>query len=84
MGLKKEIGQDEPTLAADTRFDQQNEMFKRSLWDEEMKPYARKFYGEAKYGDQAGFRQLDQAFRIGAWNIETSAGFGPRENTACA
>ena len=72
----QEAKQDYPFPVPTDRFDQKNEMFKRSIWDEKMKPYGRRLYREAKYGEQAGFRQLDQAFRFASWNLEASAGFG--------
>jgi len=40
------------------RFDQKNEMFKRSDWDEEIKPYGKRLYKEAEYGKKHGFRKL--------------------------
>ena len=58
------------------RFDQKNEMFKRSLWDEKMRPYARGFYEEVVYQQKIGFRKLDYAFRNATWNLEWGFGFG--------
>jgi reductive dehalogenase len=58
------------------RFDQKNEMFKRSLWDEKMRPYARGFYEEVVYQQKIGYRKLDYAFRNAAWNLEWGFGFG--------
>lgn len=36
------------------RFDQKNEMFKRSTWDEKMRPYAKGFYEEVVYQQNVG------------------------------
>ena len=58
------------------RFDQKNEMFKRSIWDEEMQPHARRFYEEVLYQERAGYRKLDYALRNAAWNLEWGFGFG--------
>ena len=77
MELQKE--QDEfkwPFPIPTDRFDQKNEMFKRSLWDEKMQPYARGFYEEVVYQQKVGYRKLDYAFRNAAWNLEWGFGFG--------
>jgi len=58
------------------RFDQKNEMFKRSIWDEKMRPYARGFYEEVVFLQKVGYRKLDYAFRNAAWNLEWGFGFG--------
>jgi reductive dehalogenase len=58
------------------RFDQKNEMFKRSNWDEKMQPYGKRFYKEVKYRQEIGYRKLDYAFRNAAWNLEWGFGFG--------
>ena len=76
MTTESKIEQIPPFLVPGYRFDQKNEMFKRSVWDERMKPYGERLYREAKYENQSGFRQLDQAFRFASWNLEVSAGFG--------
>lgn len=65
-----------PFEVPDYRFDQKNEMFKRSAWDEPIIPLGQRMYRDAKYLDQPGFQQLDYAFRFAGWNLETSAGFG--------
>ena len=65
-----------PFPVSTSRFDQKNEMFKRGDWDEDVKTYAHGYYTDGQYGKKAGFRQLDYAFRFGAWNIEASVGFG--------
>lgn len=47
MELQKESrGPELPFPIPANRFDQKNEMFKRSLWDEKMRPYAKGFYEE--------------------------------------
>jgi len=58
------------------RFDQKNEMFKRSIWDEEMRPHARRFYEEVEYQQKVGYRKLDYAFRNAAWNLEWGFALG--------
>lgn len=63
MDLKRQpLEQNSPFPAATYRFDQRNEIFKRSAWDEKMKPYGRRLYREARYGEKAGFTQLNHAF----------------------
>lgn len=77
MDPKTQETKEVPAIPVPTyRFNQKNEMFKRSVWDEKMKPYGQRLYREARYEEQAGFRQLDQAFRFASWNLEASAGFG--------
>ena len=51
-------------------------MFRRVVWDEEMKPYGERMYKEARYGEQPGFQKLDYAFRFGAWNVELNFALG--------
>jgi reductive dehalogenase len=58
------------------RFDQKDEMFKRSIWDERMRPYAKGFYEEVVFLEKTGYRKLDYAFRNAAWNLEWGFGFG--------
>jgi hypothetical protein len=41
------------------RFDQKNEMFKRSMWDEKFLPAGKRFYREVKYQVKIGFRKMD-------------------------
>ncbi len=65
-----------PFPVADSRFDQKFEMFKRSLWDEAMQPYSRRFYGEVVFHDKPGYRKIDYALRNAAWNLEWSFGLG--------
>ena len=59
-----------PFPVADHRFDQKNEMFKRSLWDEKIQAHGIRFYREVKFREKAGYRQLDYALRNAAWNLE--------------
>lgn len=65
-----------PFPIADSRFDQKNEMFKRSVWDEAVKADGERFYRDIVYQDKPGYRRLDYAFRNGSWNLEWSAAFG--------
>jgi reductive dehalogenase len=65
-----------------TRFDQKNEMFKRSLWDEKMKRYSKRFYEDIQYRDEDGFRKLDYAFRNSAWNLEWGFGRGNSQSNS--
>lgn len=58
------------------RFDQKNEMFKRSLWDEKMLPHGMRFYREVKFQEKMGYRKIDYSFRNASWNLEWGAGFG--------
>jgi reductive dehalogenase len=68
--------QDLPFPVSEDRFDQKNEMFKRSLWDEEMLPHGTRFYREVKFRDKVGYRKIDYAFRNASWNLEWEAGWG--------
>ncbi len=72
----KTKGWDVPFPVANYRFDQRNEMFKRAAWDEKMQPYAHRFYREAVFKDQVGYRKIDYALRNAAWNLEWTAGLG--------
>ena len=65
-----------PFPVADHRFDQKDEMFKRSDCDERIIPIGNRMYRTAKFEEKEGFRQIDHALRFGAWNIEVNAGFG--------
>ncbi len=58
------------------RFDQKNEMFKRSRWDEKMQTSRKRFYEDVKYREEIGYRKLDYAFRNASWNLEWGFGFG--------
>ena len=58
------------------RFDQKNEMFKRSIWDEKMQPYRKRFYEEIVYQEKIGYRKLDYAFSNATWNLEWGFGLG--------
>ncbi|MCZ7664604.1 MAG: reductive dehalogenase [Thermoleophilia bacterium] len=59
-----------------TRFDQRNEIFKRSFWDESLAEAGRRFYREAVYQDRAGYRKIDYALRNASWDLEWSFGHG--------
>jgi reductive dehalogenase len=72
----KNAAQNLPFPVASYRFDQKNEMFKRSLWDEKMAPHGLRFYREAVFKEVVGYRKIDYALRNAAWNIEWGAGFG--------
>jgi reductive dehalogenase len=58
------------------RFDQRNEVFKRSFWDPEMAPHGRRFYTEVEYRDKPGYSRLDFALRNASWNLEWGYGMG--------
>ena len=45
-------GQSLPFPVAGDRFDQKNEMFKRSVWDEKMLPHGMRFYREVNFRDK--------------------------------
>jgi len=64
------------------RFDQKNEMFKRSIWDEQMQPYARRFSKEVAYQQGVGYRKLDYAFRNATWNLEWGFGLGNSQSNS--
>ena len=59
-----------PFPVADTRFDQKNEMFKRSMWDPAVKSLGDRFYREVVYRDRPGYRKVDYALRNASWNLE--------------
>lgn len=69
-------GQNLPFPVPTDRFDQKNEMFKRSLWDEKMLPHGMRFYKEVKFQEKVGYRKIDYAFRNASWNLEWGAAFG--------
>ena len=72
----KNVEQELPFPVADSRFDQKNDLFKRSLWDEKIQPAGKRFYREAVYQEKMGFRKIDYALRNGAWNLEWGAAHG--------
>lgn len=77
MKSEKELaGQEIPFPVPAYRFDQKNEMFKRSLWDEKMLPHGMRFYREVKFQEKMGYRKIDYSFRNASWNLEWGAGFG--------
>lgn len=65
-----------PFAIPPNRFDQKNEMFKRSIWDEKMKPHGRRFYRDIKFREKIGYRQMDYALQNAAWNLEWGFGLG--------
>jgi len=65
-----------PFPVAAYRFDQKNEMFKRSLWDEKMRSHGKRFYEDVVYQKRPGYQKLDYAFRNATWNVEWGFGFG--------
>jgi hypothetical protein len=67
---------DFPFPVPSDRFDQKNEMFKRSRWDPKMKPLAARFYQEVKYKETAGYQKMDYALRNASWNLEWNAALG--------
>lgn len=77
MKSEKELAEQEiPFPVPAYRFDQKNEMFKRSLWDEKMLPHGMRFYREVKFQEKMGYRKIDYSFRNASWNLEWGAGFG--------
>jgi len=62
-----------PFPVADYRFDQKNEMFKRIIWDETMRPLGQ---WPTEFDKKVGFRKIDYAFRNASWNLEWGAGYG--------
>jgi ferredoxin len=58
------------------RFDQKNEMFKRSVWDETMRLHAKGFYEEVVFLEKVGYRKQDYALRNAAWNLEWGFALG--------
>ena len=61
---------------APDRFDQKNEMFKRSIWDPKFKKQHQRFYEDVVYKDKPGWTKADHALRNAAWNLEWSHAFG--------
>ena len=57
------------------RFDQKDEMFKRSVWDESLRPLSDRFR-EIAHRERPGYRKLDYALRNASWNIEWGAACG--------
>jgi len=55
------------------RFDQRNEIFKRTRWQPELREMARKLFGPVYPKDKDGHSLKDMAFKNAAWHIE--AGF---------
>lgn len=67
---------DFPFPVPSDRFDQKNEMFKRTRWDPKMQPLASRFYQEVEYKESAGYQKMDYALRNASWNLEWSAALG--------
>ena len=77
MKLQKEAHESEfPFPVPAGRFDQKNEMFKRSIWDEKMQAYSRSYYEEVEFRQKVGYRKLDYAFCNATWNLEWGFAFG--------
>ena len=58
------------------RFDQKNEMFKRSMWDPAFKAIREVYYGPSYPTDKDGFSHEDLALFIASWYIEWGFAFG--------
>jgi epoxyqueuosine reductase len=58
------------------RFDQRNDMFRRSRYDPEWIERAGTFYGPIQVKDRAGYRQEEVALSDAAWYVEHSAARG--------
>ena len=52
------------------RFDQRNDMFRRSRYDPVWIERAKSFYGPAQVQDKPGYTQEDYALRNAAWYVE--------------
>jgi len=52
------------------RFDQKNEMFKRPLWDPEVKELKRKVFGVAMPKDKAGYHLEEMVLGNASWYLE--------------
>jgi reductive dehalogenase len=66
-----------PFPVPDYRFDQKNEMFKRSLWDPSFEDIiTSRFQEDVVYPDKPGWRKLDFAAQNAAWNVEWGFGMG--------
>lgn len=77
MAIQREqIESDWPFPVPAERFDQKNQMFKRGIWDEKMRPYAKGFYIDVEYLEKVGYRKCDYAFRNASWNLEGAYAFG--------
>lgn len=58
-------------------FDQKDEVFKRALWDSELREKLVPFPGEYPYKkEKTGYRKLDLALRMAAWSLEHEFGLG--------
>ncbi len=45
-------------------------MFKRPVWDENLSPLGKKFYGVQQPKDEPGYTLLDQAFKNAAYYLD--------------
>ena len=64
------------------RFNQKNDVFKRSTWDEKILPYGKRYYEEIEFQQKVGFQKLDYVFTNAAWNVERNFGFGNRRSNS--
>jgi reductive dehalogenase len=65
-----------PLTVPDYRYDQKNEVFKRAVWDDQIRVWASRLYSEVTFQNRPGYRQLDYALRNAAWNLEYDSGCG--------
>jgi epoxyqueuosine reductase len=59
-----------------SRFDQKNEMFKRSMWDPQFEQERKIYYGPSYPKEKDGFSQEDLALFVASWYLEWGFGFG--------
>ncbi|MDH5695829.1 MAG: reductive dehalogenase [Dehalococcoidia bacterium] len=59
-----------------TRFDQKNDMYKRTRWQPELREVSRKLFGLVYPKDKEGHTLKDMAFKNAAWHIETGFAHG--------
>ena len=59
-----------------SRFDQKNEMYKRTRWQPELRETGRKLFGLVYPRDKNGHTLKDLAFKNAAWHIETGFAHG--------
>jgi len=59
-----------------SRFDQKNEMYKRTRWQPELREVGRKLFGLVYPRDKNGHTLKDLAFKNAAWHIETGFAHG--------
>jgi len=73
---KSDLGTTAYVVEEVKRFDQKNEMFKRSVWDPQFRDISQKYYGPAYPKDQDGFSHEDLALFVASWYLEWGFGFG--------